>query len=241
MKLFLSPDELASPEAAGPKAHGMKRMRHLGYRVPRFFVTPASLSELLLSRPDLRTLLAQEACARHSSPLWAIRSNSFDEDGPNRSRAGRFESMTGVEAKGIADAIERVLSQARRATGGDLSRFSLIIQEYLPAEYEGVIFTRNPLGTRDLVVEYSSGSDARITSGESPRSRVFRHHSDLIRKPPLLPPALADILLRMPRLEAESGFPLDLEWCIHQGHFYVLQCRPVTTLDRGQHEAMLEL
>ena len=241
MKLFLSPDEPASPEAAGQKARMLNQMRRLGYRVPRFFVTPPSLSEPLLSSRPLREALAKEACARHPGSRWAVRSNHLDEDGPQRSRAGKFESVLDLSPGEIADAVKRVLAHARTATGGDLSRFSLIIQEFLPAEYEGVIFTRNPLGTGELVAEYSSGGGGRVTSGIAPRSRLISDHRDLSAAGRSLPPPLAALLPRMALLESQLGFPQDLEWCIHRGRLFVLQCRPVTTLSRDQYEAMLEL
>ena len=34
-------------------------------------------------------------------------------------------------------------------------------------------------------------------------------------------------------LEDEAGRPVDVECCYRQGQLYLLQCRPVTTIEKG--------
>jgi len=35
-------------------------------------------------------------------------------------------------------------------------------------------------------------------------------------------------------LEEKLGWPVDIECAIHQGQLYLLQCRPITTLDQPE-------
>ena len=230
MKLFLSPDELKLPAFAGKKASTLNHMRHLGYRVPHFLVTPPALSQDLFSSPDLRRVLAKEAIGRLSRSTYCVRSNALVEDEIERSHAGIFKSSIGVPSEGLSEAIFEVLSLANEVLKGNLSLFSLIIQEYIPAEFSGVTFTRNPLGTRELVIEFTREDKNQVVSGGATPTREQRFHSNLLPKKSTLPSSIEASLLGMMRLEAELGWPQDIEWCAHGNGLTFLQCRPISTL-----------
>jgi len=147
---------------------------------------------------------------------------------------------------------------------------AVVVQKLVPADVAGVMFTANPnTGSRqELLIEASWGLGEAIVSGavQPDVLRVDRNTGRVLEKrvgqkrkliapggreidtPPQKRGVLclddADIekLWKMGLKAAEHfGGPQDIEWAIHAGNLYLLQSRPITTLeDAAVYERVLE-
>jgi len=203
----------------------------------------------------------------------AVRSSATAEDLPEMSFAGQQETYLNVRGTAqVLDAVKRCwasLWTARaigyRARAGiapqDVS-LAVVVQELVPADAAGVLFTANPVtGARDQVmINAAWGLGEAIVSGQvTPDTLVVDKASGRIleqrisakdrmtvrgpggtheepvpedrRDRPVLSATQAAELARLgARIEALYGQPMDIEWALADGRFFVVQARPITAL-----------
>ncbi len=204
-----------------------------------------------------------------------MRSSATVEDLPDTSFAGQQDTYLNVHGAGaVQDAVRRcwaslwttraMIYRARRGIAPDEVSIAVVVQQLVPAEAAGVLFTADPQ-TGDpgrMVVNASWGLGESVVNGQvtpdtlvlDPSSgRVLEQHlgdktvmtvrapegtreqpvSDELRAAPVLDAAqageLAGIGTRIARL---YGGPVDIEWALHDGHFAVVQARPITVVSR---------
>jgi phosphoenolpyruvate synthase/pyruvate phosphate dikinase len=163
-------------EQVGGKARGLGRLAALGLPVPDARVLDVAaharfLRDGALSEEDRRALA--DAAQALGAPL-AVRSSAADEDAADRSAAGQYESVMGVDgAAALAAAVERCYAAAgeERASayrGSGEAAVAVVIQREIEAERAGVAFSVDPVtGARDaVVVEAVLGHGEGIVSGE---------------------------------------------------------------------------
>ncbi len=108
-------------------------------------------------------------------PPLAVRSSAIGEDGARASFAGQHATVLGVDAGGVAQAIERVRAsasepgalayRARLGLVGD-PRMGVVVQRLVDAEIAGVLFTRDPrTGKSERVIEASWGLGEAVVAG----------------------------------------------------------------------------
>jgi hypothetical protein len=111
---------------------------------------------------------------------------------------------------------------------------AVIIQEMIPAEFSGVVFTQNPLtGKNETVIEVVKGTgDKLVQNGFTP----FRWRMDkdgIIEKPEqdIVPDEIISIIFEQTnKLSLQLEKPLDLEWCFSKGSLFWLQMREITAI-----------
>jgi len=203
----------------------------------------------------------------------AVRSSATAEDLPELSFAGQQETylnIIGIDA--VLDAVRHCwasLWTARaigyRASHGiaqeDVS-LAVVVQELVPADAAGILFTANPLtGARDQVmINAAWGLGEAIVGGQvTPDTIVVDKASGAIttqqisekdvmtvrtpegtqevpvpvdkRTEAVLTVEQAAALARIGmQIEDLYGQPMDIEWALHDGRFFVLQARPITAL-----------
>jgi pyruvate,water dikinase len=116
---------------------------------------------------------------------------------------------------------------------------AVIVQQMVPAEAAGILFTADPVtGTRNVsVVEAVPGLGEALVSGLA-NADVYRVRSGEVvateiqtGRPPALTDAQAVRLAALGRqIEAHFGSPQDIEWCLADDGFQFVQSRPITTL-----------
>ncbi|MDQ4081793.1 MAG: PEP/pyruvate-binding domain-containing protein, partial [Actinomycetota bacterium] len=197
------------------------------------------------------------ALERLGTPL-AVRSSASDEDIAGRSAAGQYETVLGVRTlRELVDAVERCYRSAESERvlayrGRAQTALALVFQREVPATRAGVAFSVDPLGgdRANVVLEVVFGPGERLVSGAVDPDRYWvsrdlaRVRSRLAEKPDV--PArrrfsrtlrddeavqVAELVLR-----AEDGFelPVDVEFCFHGPAVWLVQCRPITTLDAAR-------
>jgi phosphohistidine swiveling domain-containing protein len=229
----------SNKEYLGGKTLNLKRCINLGLNVPKFVAIPSSSTRDLLSSEALRLEVANQADSILSNKKYAIRSSALVEDGLKNSFAGQFLTKINVSKQDLSCNLEEVLKQANDFLAGNLDNFSVIIQEYIEADVSGVTFTRSPGGDREMVINYGFCEGEKIVSGQiTPNTLSFywseepRSASNILTK---------ELIAIFKNIEKEYSFPQDIEWCIKNGQFYLLQTRPITTISPDKYQQILFL
>ena len=231
---------------AGGKGATLARLYQAGYPVPDgFVILPAAFAGDQLTPEAWKQVQAHVARLRHADNdmAFAIRSSALSEDSAQASFAGEFDTVLGVRTdEEVRDAIQRVrrsrqaervraYSQAQRLDAAH--EVAVVVQRMVQADMSGVVFTTDPVtgSRRTMTGNCVHGLGERLVSGrvtgetftlERPKGR-FRGPTDLKRH--------AHKLYRLSgRLEKELGCPQDIEWAIADAKLFILQSRPITTL-----------
>jgi rifampicin phosphotransferase len=232
------PGTLSEAEVGG-KALGLARLGSLGLPVPPAVVVPASDRGRIDDPNRVMTALGE--------PL-AVRSSVVGEDAADRSAAGQFDSVMGVQSSDIEHAVARVLASARseRAVayrGTDAARVAVLIQKEVPASRAGVAFSRDPVTREpDVLIECVFGHGEQLVSGRTTPDRYVVHRAGSVscrlapkEGPRRLLRTLRDdearaVAAATRRAEAGFGFPVDVEFCFDGPALWLVQCRPITAL-----------
>lgn len=227
-------NDAAALSDRGNKAFRLAKMREAGMPVPYgMLLTPQVLSKFSQQDAAANKRDLDRIWARIGGIPLAVRSAAKNEDGDTNSFAGVFESELNVGRADLETAIAKVRASFSAARVGSYSSAaedgSVLLQTMVPADYAGVLFTRDPSASGLTIVEVVKGTADGLVSG-SVRPQTFRFgrvskkafgRSDApIDLQPLL--GLAD------RVEQLFGRPQDIEWAYHDGRFHLVQSRDVT-------------
>jgi phosphoenolpyruvate synthase/pyruvate phosphate dikinase len=180
---------------------------------------------------------------------YAVRSSATAEDLPTASFAGQQDTYLNVVGP---DAVLRHISRCwaslfteravtyRLRNGFDHQKVSMavVVQRMVFPHAAGVLFTADPTtSNRNVVaVEAVPGLGEALVSGlVNPDRYRLRDGAIIDRSIVAEPPALTDAqVVRLEqlgrRIEAHLGRPQDIEWCLVDEDFEIVQSRPITTL-----------
>ena len=186
--------------------------------------------------------------SRIGAPHFAVRSSAPEEDGQTSSWAGQFTSVLSVKPESVISALKEVWSSLysphalsyRLLRSGSLSDFSIavFVQEMIPADAAGVVFSLDPVRGDRLLIEAVSGLGERLVSGECTPARYYLERNSLSVQSQEIPPetsyslsarSIQKLAALSLEIEKSLGYPIDLEWCERDEELYVLQVRPITT------------
>ena len=227
----------------GSKALRLKELKDMGLNVPDFLVIPAGfLSDNIeasgILKKDKVYLLADEIGKMLKCKKYAVRSCALIEDSKESSLAGQFMTKVNVEKKGLPSAINAVAEQAYEYLNGEISKFSIIVQEFIEADHSGVAFTRSPLGGREMVIESVCGRGEILVGGTCTPEKYEFYWSEVVPGKICL---LSDNINDFKKIEKHYNFPQDVEWSIKGKKFYVLQTRPITNISESDYSQILYL
>lgn len=232
-----------SEVTAGGKARALSRLVRAGVQVPKgFVVLPRAFDGDDLSTSAAASL-TNELARFPVGQRFAVRSSALAEDSAAASFAGAYETVLDVPAGQVAAAVATVresraayrVSTYSAATGSASGELAVVVQAMVDAEQAGVLFTVEPL-TGDLgtmtgtVVE---GLGEGVVSGEQTGTPfTIRRPSGEFDGPDALRPFAARLHREAHRIEGSfDGVAQDLEWAVADGRLWILQARPVTTLN----------
>ena len=105
---------------------------------------------------------------------YAVRSSAIGEDGAGNSFAGQYETLTDLMVPGIRDAVNIVAASAENARvenyrlQNDIASegIGVVIQEFVKADFAGVIFTSDVMTGRDdyIIGNYVHGEGEKLVS-----------------------------------------------------------------------------
>ncbi|MBL7200939.1 MAG: phosphoenolpyruvate synthase [Anaerolineae bacterium] len=212
-----------------------------------------------------------DAYAALGRPPVAVRSSATAEDLPGLSFAGQQDTYLNVMGEdGLQQAVIDCWSSLwtaraigyRARNGIDHAAVSLavVVQEMVPSETSGVLFTANPLtGKRaEMVIEATFGLGEALVSGQvEPDHYVVDADGHILSKTlgtkslaihgqvgggttttcldasarqALSDAAILDLARMGRRVAALFDAPQDIEWAGVDGRLFLLQARPITTL-----------
>lgn len=181
----------------------------------------------------------------------AVRSSATSEDLPFASFAGQMESYLNVESfPQVLEAIKKCWASLwtpraihyRDQKGINQAQvgMAVIIQEMVPAQVAGVMFTANPVtNSRDeFYIEAVPGLGEALVKGEKNADRYIVNKNglyitvkDTVEGAPLLTDfQIKNLAVNGSKLEYLYQDYQDVEWAIYKGEIFILQTRPVTTL-----------
>ena len=229
---------------AGGKGGTLAQLYQQGYPVPDGFVvlTPAFNEGGLL--PEAWDQVKKNVSQlRQTTKAFAVRSSALSEDSSETSFAGEFETVLGVQSEEeILEAIhtvwrsrrsERVQSYSRLHGLKDEHEIAVIIQALVNSEISGVLFTVEPVsGNQTMLGNFVYGLGDKLVSGEADaQGFTFERPGGAYQGPRDLEPFRREIYQTALKLEGDLGAPQDIEWAVAGNKFYVLQSRPITTLN----------
>lgn len=236
-------------DLAGGKGSVLARMYQGGYPVPDGFVIFPSafeggklkdkawseiqdfLGELRGNDPDVR---------------FAVRSSASGEDSAQASFAGEFETVLDVKTDGeIRKAIDTVFRSEeservktyRSVQGMEQSRqIAVVVMRMVRSELSGVLFTADPItgSHRYMTGNYVYGLGERLVSGEADAdSFKLKRPKGTYEGPADFRKYASRLYRYASRLVREFGSQQDIEWAVEKEKLYLLQARPITTVNRG--------
>ena len=196
---------------------------------------------------DLASAITSSLARLGDQAAYAIRSSATAEDLPTASFAGQQDSYLNVV--GPAPILQHVshcwasLFTERAVTyrlrnGVDQRqvRMAVVVQRMVFPQASGILFTADPItGNRKVAsVEATVGLGEALVSGlvNADVYKVRNGHVSVERQPQH---ALTDAqVLRLVelgrRIVAHFATPQDIEWCLADDDFQIVQSRPITTL-----------
>lgn len=234
----------------GGKANSLRTLFRRGLPVPNGFVIPSSARPAggEVSAEFEHELLA--AFDKLGSPKVAVRSSAAGEDGGEDSWAGQFETYLDIEKSGLLEAVQKcwdsVSNERSQAYAGarglsEETLISVVVQAMVPRELAGVMFSRDPRGINSdsIVIEAARGVGEKLVQGEVDPDgyEVNRDDLKIISRSLQAKVALvndgqlAELARYALQIETLFGNPQDIEWAMVDGKIFILQARPITTLE----------
>ncbi|MGE0493406.1 MAG: phosphoenolpyruvate synthase [Vulcanimicrobiota bacterium] len=237
-------------ELVGGKAANLGELLKLpSVRVPDGFCVSTEAFEAVagsaLPAASFPPDLAEQILSRLSpGQAYAVRSSATAEDLPTASFAGLHDSFLDLGREAVLEHISKCWASLfspravayRSQHGFDHGpvRLAVIVQQMVAARSAGVMFTADPVsGDRRVVsIEAGAGLGEALVSGlVTPDRYRLRDGQVIERQGELLS---ADQLLQLEgigrAIETHFGCPQDIEWCLDEDGFWVVQSRPITTL-----------
>lgn len=265
----------------GGKGFNLGRLTAAGFLVPPGFCVTTDAYRTTLETVDtqnseavqaaaLPELLQSEILAAYNqlgTNSVAVRSSATAEDLPDASFAGQQDTFLNVSGK--SELLEKIQAcwaslwsdravAYRREHGIEDAQLAMavVVQAMVDAEVSGVMFTRNPTGGDELVIESNWGLGESVVSGNITPDHfmISRETGNLIREtvvskrkmitregvqavpigqreiPSLQRGQVAELGQLGMQVDTFYGAPQDVEWAYAKGQFYLLQARPITTL-----------
>ncbi len=189
----------------------------------------------------------------------AVRSSAVEEDGMLHSFAGLLDSFLSVPLDEFPDRIADVWLSAfsaavfeyRRRIGISFppSPPAIILQRMIHPQAAGIAFSRDPVGVCEerCVISAVCGLGDKLASGASSADSYYVDSARRVteRRPAnehLLNGCAQEFVLRddeivsvsdlARRAESHFGCAQDIEWALDDGRLYLLQSRPITSLEK---------
>jgi pyruvate,water dikinase len=201
---------------------------------------------------DLAAAITRPLARVGEQDAYAVRSSATAEDLPTASFAGQHDSYLNVSGPGaVLEHVSRcwaslfteraVAYRLRNGFDHRKVQMAVVVQQMVIPQAAGILFTADPVTSSRKVasVEASLGLGEALVSGlvnaDTFKVRdgevVARAVAQARQEQPALTDAQVVRLVQLGRqIEAHFGHPQDIEWCLAEGDFWIVQSRPITTL-----------
>ena len=179
---------------------------------------------------------------------YAVRSSGLQEDLPDRSFAGQYNTFLNVSGtndikRAIIDCYKSMYSQTvlnyllSHQTDTNNLKMAVIIQEMVEADVSGIAFTINPITgiDKEIVVEAAEGLGENIVGGKVvPHKYVYNWYSGTYENDNdrlLNGELLSEMMTAFLDIQVYFGYPCDIEFAVKNNVLYILQARPITKIN----------
>jgi phosphohistidine swiveling domain-containing protein len=228
----------------GGKAVNLGKMLVAGLPVPDgFAVSIAAFDGKGKLKPEAKKTIASFVEAGKS---YAVRSSATVEDALDASWAGQFESYLNVAPSEVAGKVEdchaaikaRARAYAEQQTDAKMD-VAVVVQEMVDARFAGVLFTKNPSdGANNILIEYVPGLGEALVHGDADPEQIVwsRTKRKIVTSSQAnIPFDAHQLVVLAEKIEKVfGGMPQDIEWAADDKQIWIVQARPITTLqERG--------
>src|SRR5579862_2091946 len=232
----------------GGKAASLGELMRARLTVPNGFVVTTTAFGQLNSKLEAEVLKNFDDLGANKV---AVRSSAVAEDSKLASWAGQLETSLNVGRSGLIEAIKKCWQSVESERAREYARennvkeselkVAVVIQEMVDAQAAGVAFSVHPV-TQDrsqIVVEAVRGLGEQLVSGMvTPDTYVLTKQNSVVleknlsgKQPILNEKMLAIVAKQIRKIEDYYGFGVDVEWAFSEGQLFILQSRPITTLE----------
>ena len=178
---------------------------------------------------------------------YAIRSSSNLEDRKLNSFAGQFDTYLNVVPKNINKKVQACFNSINNKNVDDYLKkkkikikdikMDVIIQEMVNAKYSGIIFTSNPQGLlNETVIVVGKGLGNNIVEDKILTTTYYYNRTDKVYYYDglidyLNKELIEELITLSEKIKEVLGEYLDIEFAIKDNKIYILQARPITTID----------
>ena len=178
---------------------------------------------------------------------YAIRSSSYLEDGEDNSFAGQFDTYLNVLPKDINKKVKECFNSINNKNVLDYLRknkidktnlkMDVIIQKMVDSKLSGIIFTANPQGLlNETVIVVGKGLGNKIVEDRIDTTTYYYNNTDSKyyyegKKELLNKKQIDELLILSHRIKELLGEYIDIEFAIEKDTIYILQARPITTIN----------
>lgn len=178
---------------------------------------------------------------------YAVRSSSYLEDGIHDSFAGQFDTFLNVKPNNINKKVKQCFNSINKNNVKEYLKkkkikvknfkMDVIIQEMVDSDYSGIIFTSNPQGLlNETVIVVGKGLGNKIVEDKVKTTTYYYNKTDNIyyyegKKDYLSKEIIEKLIKESEEINKVLGEYLDIEFAIKENEIYILQARPITTID----------
>jgi len=216
-------------------------------------VASERIRELLLQAeiPEDTADDIQKQFKKLGAEFVAVRSSATAEDSDNTAWAGQLESYLNTTEGDLLVNIKKCWASLFTPRAifyrfeNDLHKqkisVAVVVQKMVKSEVSGVIFSVHPViqDKNQMIIEAGFGLGESIVSGETtPDSYLIEKNNCRIldknisnqNVQKLSDQEIIEISNLAMKIEEHFGFPVDIEWAKEKNNFYIVQCRPITTI-----------
>lgn len=216
------------------KRKNLEILRDKGFNVPKFDVVTWDDKDKQIN-------------VKKYKGKYAIRSSSYLEDGEENSFAGQFDTYLNVAKEQINKKVKDCFNSVNNKNVLDYLKkhginntdlkMDVIIQEMVDSEYSGVLFTSNPHGLlNETVIVVGKGLGNKIVEDKVNTTTYYYNITDNIyyyegKKDYLDKEIIEELIEQSEKIKEIFGEYIDIEFAIFKNKIYILQVRPITTID----------
>lgn len=225
-------NSLVGETMKGKKIDNLQLLKDKGFNVPDFLVADKSTD---IKESDI----PWELCA--------VRSSSQAEDSMSNSFAGQFDTYLNVPKSDVCEKIKECFESVNNenvkeyAIQNDISienmQMHVMVQKMIKSEYSGVCFSANPQGIlNEMVIVVGKGTGDGVVEDKIQTTSYYYNCTDKVyyyegKEDYLSNSMIEEIIATVTKIKAVLGEYLDIEFAIENGKLYILQARPITTIN----------
>ncbi len=226
------------------KAKNLKILKDAGFNVPDFVVVS--------SAEDFNPELLESA-------EYAVRSSYSKEDTDSHSYAGQFKTVLNVPKEEVVKAIKEVLQSAdsdniaiykEHIDEGldDTPSFQVIVQSMVKADESGIVFSANPRGLlNEIVIVCARGQGDMVVSDQADTVSFHYNRDDKSMYKVVsgedfkfFTSKIEELIQTAIKIEELFAKPVDIEYAYHKDRLYILQARPISSLNKDKAKIILD-